>query len=185
VSPDGDESWQEMERMIGNSEAFYQSLGLPYQVVNIVSGELNDAAAKKYDLEAWFPSSKTWRELVSCSNCTDFQSRRLEIRCGAAQKGPEKKKSYVHLLNSTLTATERTLCCILENWQTEEGFVVPPALRPWMQGIEFIPFVKKLDKKGKLVEVSPPPPPLFAPKETEPVEAKTAAEMIATLNLGQ
>ena len=185
VSPDGDESWQEMERMIGNSEAFYQSLGLPYQVVNIVSGELNDAAAKKYDLEAWFPSSKTWRELVSCSNCTDFQSRRLEIRCGAAQKGPEKKKSYVHLLNSTLTATERTLCCILENWQTKEGFVVPPALRPWMQGIEFIPFVKKLDKKGKLVEVSPPPPPLFAPKETEPVEAKTAAEMIATLNLGQ
>ena len=127
VSPDGDESWQEMERMIGNSEAFYQSLGLPYQVVNIVSGELNDAAAKKYDLEAWFPSSKTWRELVSCSNCTDFQSRRLEIRCGAAQKGPEKKKSYVHLLNSTLTATERTLCCILENWQTEEGFVVPRA----------------------------------------------------------
>ena len=185
VSPDGDESWQEMERMIGNSEAFYQSLGLPYKVVNIVSGELNDAAAKKYDLEAWFPSSKTWRELVSCSNCTDFQSRRLEIRCGAAQKGPEKKKSYVHLLNSTLTATERTLCCILENWQTEEGFVVPPALRPWMQGIEFIAFVKKLDKKGKLVEVSPPPPPLFAPKETEPVEAKTAAEMIATLNLGQ
>ena len=62
---------------------------------------------------------------------------------------------------------------------------MPPALRPWMQGIEFIPFVKKLDKKGKLVEVSPPPPPLFAPKETEPVEAKTAAEMIATLNLGQ
>ena len=90
-----------------------------------------------------------------------------------------------HLLNSTLTATERTLCCILENWQTEEGFVVPPALRPWMQGIEFIPFVKKLDKKGKLVEVSPPPPPLFAPKENEPVEAKTAAEMIAALNLGQ
>ena len=185
VSPDGDESWQEMERMIGNSEAFYQSLGIPYQVVNIVSGELNDAAAKKYDLEAWFPSSKTWRELVSCSNCTDFQSRRLEIRCGAAQKGPEKKKSYCHLLNSTLTATERTLCCVLENWQTPEGFVVPPALRPWMQGIEFIPFVRKLDKKGKLVVVSPPPPPLFAPKENEPVEAKTAAEMIAALNLGQ
>ena len=91
VNPDGDESWQEMERLLANSEAFYQSLGIPYHVVNIVSGELNDAAAKKYDLEAWFPSSKTFRELVSCSNCTDFQSRRLEVRCGAPAKGPEKK----------------------------------------------------------------------------------------------
>ena len=163
VSPEGDASWKEMDRMLQNSEDFYQSLGIPYQVVNIVSGELNDAAAKKYDLEAWFPSSKTWRELVSCSNCTDFQSRRLEIRHGAPKKGPENKKSYVHLLNSTLTATERSLCCILENWQTPDGFVVPPALRPWMMGIEFIPFIKKLDKKGKLVDVTPPPPPLYGP----------------------
>jgi seryl-tRNA synthetase len=163
VSPDGDDSWREMDRLLQNSEDFYQSLGLPYHVVNIVSGELNDAAAKKYDLEAWFPSSKTFRELVSCSNCTDFQSRRLEIRAGAPQKGPEKKKSYVHLLNSTLTATERSLCCVLENWQTPEGFVVPPALRPWMMGIEFIPFVRTLDKKGKLVDVTPPPPPLYGP----------------------
>ena len=161
VNPDGDESWQEMERLLANSEAFYQSLGIPYHVVNIVSGELNDAAAKKYDLEAWFPSSKTFRELVSCSNCTDFQSRRLEVRCGAPAKGPEKKKSYVHLLNSTLTATERSLCCLIENWQTPEGLVVPPVLRPFMMGIDFIPFVRKLDKKGRLVDVSPPPPPLF------------------------
>ena len=163
VSPDGDESWKEMDRLLQNSEDFYQSLNIPYQVVNIVSGELNDAAAKKYDLEAWFPSSKTFRELVSCSNCTDFQSRRLEIRHGAPQKGPEKKKSYCHLLNSTLTATERSLCCVLENWQTPDGFVVPPALRPWMMGIEFIPFIKKLDKKGKLVDVNPPPAPLYGP----------------------
>ena len=186
VNPDGDESWQEMERLLANSEAFYQSLGIPYHVVNIVSGELNDAAAKKYDLEAWFPSSKTFRELVSCSNCTDFQSRRLEVRCGAPAKGPEKKKSYVHLLNSTLTATERSLCCLIENWQTPEGLVVPPVLRPFMMGIDFIPFVRKLDKKGRLVDVSPPPPPLFPAGELEAAEgAKTAGEMIAAMNLGQ
>lgn len=161
VTPEGNASWEEMDRLIGNAEAFYQSLNIPYNVVNIVSGELNDAAAKKYDLEAWFPSSRTHRELVSCSNCTDYQSRRLEIRYGAPQKGPEKTKSYVHLLNSTLTATERSLCCLLENWQTPDGLVVPPALRPWMCGIEFIPFVSKLDKKKRLVAVSPAPAPLF------------------------
>ena len=112
VVPDGDDSWIEMERMIGNSEAFYQSLGIPYQVVNIVSGELNDAAAKKYDLEAWFPSSRTFRELVSCSNCTDYQSRRLEVRCGAPQKGPEKKKAFVHLLNSTVRHEHNPCVCV-------------------------------------------------------------------------
>ena len=186
VSPDGEDSWEEMERLLANSEAFYQSLGIPYHVVNIVSGELNDAAAKKYDLEAWFPSSKTFRELVSCSNCTDFQSRRLEVRCGAPSKGPEKKKSYVHLLNSTLTATERSLCCLIENWQTPEGLVVPPALRPYMCGIEFVPFVKKLDKKGRLVDVAPPPKPLFTPEHDAAEEgAKTAGEMIAAMNLGE
>ena len=184
VDCDGDASWVEMERLLKNSEDFYQSLGIPYHVVNIVSGELNDAAAKKYDLEAWFPSSKTFRELVSCSNCTDFQSRRLEVRCGAPSKGPEKKKAYVHLLNSTLTATERSLCCLIENWQTPDGLVVPPALRPFMMGIEFVPFVRKLDKKGKLVDVSPPPPPLFTPEHDPAGEAKTAGELIAEMNLG-
>ena len=71
----------------------------------------------------------------------------------------------MHLLNSTLTATERTLCCLIENWQTPEGLVVPPPLRPWMNGIEFIPFVRTLDKKGRLVDVSPPPADLFASKD--------------------
>lgn len=180
VSGEGNASWEEMERLIGNSEAFYQSLNIPYQVVNIVSGELNDAAAKKYDLEAWFPSSRTFRELVSCSNCTDYQSRRLEIREGAPQKGPEKKKAYVHLLNSTLTATERTLCCLIENWQTPEGLVVPPVLRPWTNGIEFIPFVRTLDKKGKLVDVSPPPADLFATNGT----VASGAEATVYVNAG-
>ncbi|CAI0419627.1 unnamed protein product [Linum tenue] len=123
-------------------------LNLPYQVIAIVSGALNDAAAKKYDLEAWFPASKTYRELVSCSNCTDYQSRRLEIRYGQ-KKGNEAAKQYAHLLNSTLTATERTLCCILENYQKEDGVEVPEVLRPYLGGKSFIPFQAKGKKPTK------------------------------------
>lgn len=81
-----DKSWEMFEQMIANSEEFYQSLGLPYRVISIVSGALNDAAAKKYDLEAWFPGYDGYRELVSCSNCTDYQARSLEIRCGGKKK---------------------------------------------------------------------------------------------------
>ncbi|PIA40197.1 hypothetical protein AQUCO_02500121v1 [Aquilegia coerulea] len=80
TSPDDNKSWEMLEEMITNSEEFYKELNIPYRVVSIVSGALNDAAAKKYDLEAWFPASKTYRELVSCSNCTDYQSRALNIR---------------------------------------------------------------------------------------------------------
>jgi seryl-tRNA synthetase len=112
------------DEMIGTSEEFYKSLGLPYRVVAIVSGALNNAAAKKYDLEAWFPFQGEYKELVSCSNCTDYQSRELEIRYGTKkQKGaPDSgRKEYVHALNATLCATERTLCCIMENYQTEEA----------------------------------------------------------------
>eukprot|EP00976_Prorocentrum_cordatum_P034870 708794-Prorocentrum_minimum.AAC.3 len=148
---EGDDSWKEQEEMLANSEAFYQKLELPYRVVNIVSGALNNAAAKKYDLEAHFPASSTFRELVSCSNCTDYQSRHLEVRQGQAKKGPEGAKQYVHLLNSTLTATERTLCCVLENHQTPDGVNIPEFLQPYMHGIKFIPFRKVFDKKGLLV----------------------------------
>lgn len=112
-------SWEQFDEMVEYSEQFYQSLGLPYQIVSIVSGALNNAAAKKYDLEAWFPYQGEYKELVSCSNCTDYQSRRLEIRCGVKKMGDREKK-YVHCLNATLCATERTLCCILENYQTAE-----------------------------------------------------------------
>ncbi|PRT53198.1 Serine--tRNA ligase, cytoplasmic [Wickerhamiella sorbophila] len=139
-----DKSWEEFDRMIGSAEEFYKSLKLPYRVVAIVSGELNNAAAKKYDLEAWFPFQKEYKELVSCSNCTDYQSRNLEIRCGV-KKMNEREKKYVHCLNSTLCATERALCCILENYQTEDGFRVPEVLRKYLPGQpEFIPFVKEL-----------------------------------------
>lgn len=122
--------------MITTSEEFYQSLGLPYRVVAIVSGALNLAAAQKYDLEAWFPFQGAYKELVSTSNCTDYrkfpstcklyrvhlactESRRLEVRHGL-KKGGEERKAYVHMLNGTLCATERALCCVVENWQTPE-----------------------------------------------------------------
>ncbi|CAI0378058.1 unnamed protein product [Linum tenue] len=149
TSPNGTDSWDMHEEMIKNSEDFYKSLNLPYQVIAIVSGALNDAAAKKYDLEAWFPASKTYRELVSCSNCTDYQSRRLEIRYGQKKQGNEAAKQYAHLLNSTLTATERTLCCILENYQKEDGVEVPEVLRPYLGGKSFIPFQAKGKKPTK------------------------------------
>ncbi|KAL6044637.1 Cytosolic seryl-tRNA synthetase [Balamuthia mandrillaris] len=136
-----EKSWEEHENMLKASEEFYQSLGLPYRVVTIVSKELNNAAAKKYDLEGWFPGFQGFRELVSCSNCTDYQSRSLEIRFGTKQKG-EREKKYVHMLNSTLCATTRTICCILENHQTAEGVKVPEALVPYMGGIDFLPFTQ-------------------------------------------
>ncbi|KAI3694242.1 hypothetical protein L1987_77204 [Smallanthus sonchifolius] len=145
TSPNGNESWDMHEEMIKNSEEFYQMLKLPYQVVNIVSGALNDAAAKKYDLEAWFPASSTYRELVSCSNCTDYQSRKLEIRYGQ-KKSNDDTKQYCHLLNSTLTATERTICCILENYQKEDGVEVPTVLQRFMGGKTFLPFLQKKQK---------------------------------------
>jgi seryl-tRNA synthetase len=127
------------EEMIAISEEFLQSLELPYQTISIVSGALNDAAAKKYDVEAWFPGQNCFRELVSCSNCTDFQARAMETRCGHAKQG-EREKKYVHMLNGTLCATERTMCCIAENYQTETGLRVPKVLQPYMQGMEFIPY---------------------------------------------
>ncbi|PHT41359.1 Serine--tRNA ligase [Capsicum baccatum] len=139
TSPRGDDSWDMHEEMLKNSEEFFQQLKIPYQVVAIVSGALNDAAAKKYDLEGWYPASSTYRELVSCSNFTDYQSRKLEIRFGQ-RKGNEDTKQYVHLLNSTLTATERTICCILENYQREDGVEIPEVLRPYMGGKTFMPF---------------------------------------------
>ena len=148
VLTEPEKSWEEFESMINASEEFYQSLGLPYRVVRIVSGELNNAAAKKYDLEAWFPYQKEYKELVSCSNCTDYQSRNLEIRCGIKKMGDREKK-YVHCLNSTLSATERAICCILENYQTADGLVVPEVLRKYIPGEpDFLPFVKELPKNS-------------------------------------
>ena len=151
-----EDSWKYHEEMISVSEEFYKSLGLPYRVIAIVSGALNNAAAKKYDLEAWFPGYGTYRELVSCSNCTDYQSRSAEIRLRTDKKNKKnegEQKVYVHMLNGTLCACERTLCCILENYQTDKGVIVPEVLRPFI-GADFLPFKEELmpgfqKEKGK------------------------------------
>ncbi|KAL5722967.1 serine--tRNA ligase [Ranunculus cassubicifolius] len=151
TSPNDNKSWEMFDEMIKNSEEFYEQLNIPFQVVSIVSGALNDSAAKKYDLEGWFPASQTFRELVSCSNCTDYQSRSLEIRYRHTTKKNDQSKQYVHLLNSTLTATERGICCILENYQNEDGVEIPAVLQPYMGGITFLPFQASttIDAKGK------------------------------------
>jgi len=137
VLADPDHSWEQQEEMIKTAEEFYQSLGLSYRVVSIVSGALNNAAAKKYDLEAWFPSYGEYKELVSCSNCTNYQSLNLNIRLD----GNPSDHKYPHLLNSTLCATQRTICCLLENYQTADGIIVPEKLRPYLNGLELIPYL--------------------------------------------
>jgi seryl-tRNA synthetase len=134
-------SQQEQKRMLQCARDFYDSLGIGYRVVCLVSSELNDAAVKKYDLEGWFPGQQTYRELVSCSNCTDYQSRGVGVRCGSKASSGDRA-SYVHMLNATLCATGRGICCILENYQTEEGVTVPEVLRPFMGGKDFLPFVR-------------------------------------------
>jgi hypothetical protein len=167
------------EEMILAAEEFYQSLGIAYRVVNIVSGELNNAAIKKFDLEGWFPGYDTYRELVSCSNCTDYQSRSMEIRCGAKKVGQEGKK-YVHMLNSTLCACTRTICAILENFQTPEGVRVPEVLVPFMGGLTFLPFVREARKDAATAKA--------ADKKTKKVAAPakgTAAAAAAAAGKGQ
>ncbi|MGV9172743.1 MAG: serine--tRNA ligase [Promethearchaeia archaeon] len=124
-------SWEFHEELINNAEELYKKLGLPYRIVNIASGDLNDNAAKKYDLEAWFPGSNTYRELVSCSNCLDYQARKLKIRMGLV--GGEKEKEILHTLNSTAIATERTLCCLLENYQRKDHSIeIPKVLQKYV-----------------------------------------------------
>ncbi|XP_034251561.1 serine--tRNA ligase, cytoplasmic isoform X1 [Thrips palmi] len=143
TSPFDNASWEMMDEMITMSQEFYDELGIAYRVVNIVSGALNNAAAKKLDLEAWFPGSGAFRELVSCSNCLDYQSRRLQIRYGQTKK-MNAQTNYVHMLNATACAVTRVICAIMETYQTDSGITVPEMLRPFMPEAyrEFIPFVK-------------------------------------------
>ncbi|MFX1409192.1 MAG: serine--tRNA ligase [Promethearchaeota archaeon] len=134
-------SWQLLEELIENTEDIFKDLKIPYRIVNIASGELNDNAAKKYDLEAWFPASETYRELVSCSNCTDYQARKLKIRMGTV--GSQQAKQILHTLNSTAIATERTICCILENFQDKDHSIsIPEALIKYMNGKKIIKAIK-------------------------------------------
>ncbi len=132
-----EESWSILEELIGNAEELFQGLGIPYRVVNVASGELGLPAAKKYDLEAWMPAQARYREMVSASNTTDWQSYRLNIRLVRRQG---MRREYVHTLNSTAIASTRTITAILENFQEPDGVVVvPKVLRRYLEPFERAP----------------------------------------------
>jgi seryl-tRNA synthetase len=134
-----EKSWKFHEELLQNAEGLIQKLGLPYRVVNVCTGDIGTVAAKKYDIEAWMPAQNAYREIVSCSNCTDYQARRLNIRYREKEGAPTK--GFVHTLNSTALATGRTIVAILENYQQEDGSViVPKALRKYMDDNEAITF---------------------------------------------
>jgi seryl-tRNA synthetase len=116
-----EESGAEHERILAIEEEILQELGLPYRVVNIAVTDLGNSAAKKYDCEAWIPSQGRYRELTSCSNTTDYQARRLNIRLRR-----EKRTEMLHTLNGTAVAVGRTLIALLENGQREDGSVLLP-----------------------------------------------------------
>lgn len=131
-----EESWREHERMLALSEEFFKQLGIPYRVVLLCSGDMGKISAKTYDIEAWMAGQNAYREIVSCSNCLDYQSRRLGIRF---RDKTNEETRLVHTLNSTLVATERTMVAILENFQTEKGSVeVPKVLQKYMGGLKEI-----------------------------------------------
>jgi len=122
-------SWNEHERMISITEEFYKKLEIPFKVMLLSSGDMGKVSAKTFDIEAWMPGQNAYREIVSCSNCLDFQSRRLKIRF--RDKSNEDTK-YVHTLNSTLVAVERTIVSIMENFQTNDGHInVPQVLQKY------------------------------------------------------
>ncbi|MEM3926425.1 MAG: serine--tRNA ligase [Desulfurococcaceae archaeon] len=142
-----EESWDVMEELITNAEELFKGLELPYRVVNIASGDLGAPAAKKYDLEVWMPAQGLYREMVSCSNTTDWQSYRLKIRL-IRRKGMIKE--YVHTLNSTAIASTRTITAILENHQNEDGTItVPKVLRKYLEVFEKAPidYIHPIAKK--------------------------------------
>lgn len=131
-----EDSWKEHERMLALSEEFYNRLGIPNRVMLLCSGDTGKISAKTYDIEAWMAGQNAYREIVSCSNCVDYQARRLGIRF---RDRTNEETRLVHTLNSTLVATERTMVAILENYQTSNGTVeVPDALQKYMGGIKEI-----------------------------------------------
>ncbi|MCL2172423.1 MAG: serine--tRNA ligase [Nitrososphaerota archaeon] len=125
------------EELLAAAEELLKKLELPYRVVNVCTGDIGTVAAKKYDIEAWMPAQNDYREVVSCSNCTDYQARRLGIRYREKEGAPPK--GFLHTLNSTAVATGRTMVALLENNQNEDGTInVPKALRKYMSDFEKI-----------------------------------------------
>jgi seryl-tRNA synthetase len=138
------QSWDEHDYLFETAELFWQSLKIPYRKVNICTGDLGIVASKKFDLEGWYPSQEMYRELVSTSNCTDYQTRRLKIRYREKDGMPTH---MAHSLNSTLIAIERGLTCILENYQQEDGSVKVPEVLQRYTGFSEIVEQKKKKKK--------------------------------------
>ena len=125
-----EDSWKEHERMLEIAEEFYQNLEIPYRVMLLSSGDMGKISAKTYDIEAWMAGQSAYREIVSCSNCLEFQARRLKIRY--REKTNEETK-YLNTLNSTLVATSRVLVSIMENFQNKDGHItIPGVLQKYM-----------------------------------------------------
>ena len=131
-----DQSEAEHERMVGCAEAVLKALNLPFRTMLLCNGDMGFGARKTYDLEVWLPSQNTYREISSCSNCGDFQARRMDARF---RKAGEKGTQYVHTLNGSGLAVGRTLVAVLENYQDETGGItIPEALVPYMGGVTYI-----------------------------------------------
>ena len=131
-----EDSFQELEKLTQNAEVILQRLELPYRLVALSTGDLGFSAAKTYDLEVWLPAQGKYREISSCSNCTDFQARRANIRYRAQDSG---KVYFTHTLNGSGIAVGRTMVAIFENYQEKDGsIVIPDALRPYMEGLKKI-----------------------------------------------
>lgn len=128
-------SWAALEELTAEAEAVLQKLNLPYRVMALSTGDIGFSSAKTYDLEVWLPAQNTYREISSCSNCVDFQARRM----GARFKDENGRTRLVHTLNGSGLAVGRTLVAVLENYQNADGSVtVPEALRPYMGGVEVL-----------------------------------------------
>jgi seryl-tRNA synthetase len=128
--------------MLDLTEKFYEMLGIPFRTILLCSADLGKVSAKTYDIEAWFPGQSSYREIVSCSNCLDYQARRLRIRF---RDSVNDQTSLVHTLNSTLVATERTMVSLIENYQTRAGSIeVPDILQKYMGDIKEIKLSKSL-----------------------------------------
>ena len=125
-----EDSWKEHEKMLAVAEEFYQKLEIPYRVMLLSTGDIGKISAKTYDIEAWMAGQNAYREIVSCSNCLEYQARRLKIRF---RDKTNEDTQYIHTLNSTLIATTRVLVAIMENFQTKDGHIrIPQVLQSYM-----------------------------------------------------
>ena len=130
-----EDSWQALETLTHDAEAVLQALNLPYRVVALSTGDMGFSAAKTYDLEVWIPAQNTYREISSCSNCTDFQARRMQARV----RRKDGRIELLHTLNGSGLAVGRTLVAVMENYQNADGSItVPEVLRPYLNGLEVI-----------------------------------------------